>query len=216
MKYFDHCFYINLEKRKDRNRHFIENVIPFLNIERSMVTRFNAVDTSDFDSAGLRAIGCAQSHLDIYNICKLKKYSTVLIMEDDFIPIISSSSFYKRLEYLYTYFSDFNICQLSYNDSVGDVVKAKPLDDSEIVLFSNKVQTTSAYLIKINFCDMIKPHIQNSINKLQLGGNPLDYAIDQTWKRFQTLQNKWYLLKRCGIQAEDYSDIEGRMVRYGC
>ena len=63
---------------------------------------------------------------------------------------------------------------------------------------------------------MIKPHIQNSINKLQLGGNPLDYAIDQTWKRFQTLQNKWYLLKRCGIQAEDYSDIEGRMVRYGC
>jgi len=212
MKDIDHCYYLNLDKREDRNKHTLNLVLPFFGFKDGGFTRYSAIDTSDQPTLPLRSVGCAQSHLNIYKDAKAKGYQTILVLEDDFIPIIESDELFSNWGYFLKRYPDFNICQLSYND----VEKASAIDSSKIVYTSNNVQTTSAYIIKTSFTDTITPKIQSSIDSLKKGGDPNLHAIDQTWKSFQSLDHKWYLLKRCGVQAHDYSDIEGRVVSYGC
>lgn len=212
MNNIDHCYYLNLDKREDRNNHTLKLVLPFFGFNDGDFTRYPAIDTSTQPTLPLRSVGCAQSHLNIYSDAKQKGYETILVLEDDFIPIVETSELFSTWNYFVDRYPDFNICQLSYND----VTKGKPIDSSGLVLTSNNVQTTSAYVIKLSFAEKISTKIQDSINALKGEGDPNLHAIDQTWKTFQSLENKWYLLKRCGIQANDYSDIEGRVVSYGC
>jgi hypothetical protein len=208
----DHCYYLNLDKREDRNRHTLKLVLPFFNFKDGFFTRYPAIDTSEQPTLPLRSVGCAQSHLNIYKDAIEKGYKTIIVLEDDFIPVIETGELLSRWNYFIQRYPDFNICQLSYND----VTKGEPIDSSGLVLKSNNVQTTSAYVIKLSFCEKIVPKIQTSIDALKNGEDPNLHAIDQTWKSFQSLDHKWYLLKRCGVQANDYSDIEGRVVNYGC
>lgn len=187
-------------------------VLPFFGFDKSGYTRYSAIDTSSEPTLALRSIGCAQSHINIYQDAIEKGYETIIILEDDFTPIIEASELFSRWNYFVENYPDFNICQLSYND----ITKATAIDTSGLVLASNNVQTTSAYVIRLSFCKKITPKIEASIGSLKNEGNPTLHAIDQTWKSFQSLDNKWYLLKRCGIQASNFSDIEGRVVNYGC
>ena len=212
MNNIDHCYYINLDKREDRNKHTLTSVLPFFGFNDDSFSRYPGIDTSGKLSLPQRSVGCAQSHLNIYKDAKSKGYQVILVLEDDFIPIIDTKELHSRWDFFYSKCPDFNICQLAYND----VTKGKSIDDSGIILTSNNVQTTSAYVIKISFTDEISPTIQSSINSLNNNEDANIHAIDQTWKKFQSIENGWFLLKRCGVQANDYSDIEGRVVNYGC
>lgn len=212
MNLIDHCYYLNLDKREDRNQHTVNSVIPFFMFSKNEYTRYPAIDTSSESTLPLRSVGCAQSHLNIYKDALNKNYNCILILEDDFLPIINQDELFFNWNYFINKYPDFNLCQLSYND----VIKAKPIDNSNIVLHSNNVQTTSAYVIKLDFAKKITPTIQRSIDQLKLNADANLHAIDQSWKKFQSLDNGWYQLKRCGIQANNYSDIEGRIVNYGC
>ena len=212
MKLIGHCYYLNLDRREDRNKHTLNLVIPFFGFSDNEYTRYSAIDTSSEPTLPLRSVGCAQSHLNIYQDAINKSYNYILVLEDDFIPVIESDELFSNWNYFINKYPNFNLCQLSYND----VTKAEPIDNSNIVLHSNNVQTTSAYVIKLDFAKQIIPTIQNSIDQLKLNADPNLHAIDQSWKKFQSLDHSWYQLKRCGVQANDYSDIEGRFVSYGC
>lgn len=213
MKQIDHTYYINLDKRTDRELHTQRTVLPFFKLKKENYTRISAVDTSSAPTQSLRSIGCAQSHLNIYEDAKQKNYKHILILEDDLIPITTQDLFLKNLNYLFNKFPDFNICQLAYND----VEKAIPYGEpNSPVLFSSNVQTTSAYIANVSFLDTIKSTILTSINKLKQGETSRLHAIDQCWKKFQSLDYNWYLMERVFIQANDYSDIEGAHVKYNC
>ena len=217
MNYFDHCYYINLDKRVDRKNHFLKNVIPFLGLDKKDYTRINAVDTSSEQTTAERASGCSLSHLKTLKLAKQKDYTSVIVLEDDFTPTVSKKTFKKYLKFLYTNYSDFNVCQISYNDDIGkDVIKGVPLDESGIVLFSPSAQTTSGYIIKTSFIYKLLPLIKKSAKNLQLGKKQSSWAIDVVWKELQSMDNKWFLLKRSGKQIEDFSDIEGLNVNYQC
>jgi GR25 family glycosyltransferase involved in LPS biosynthesis len=213
MKHIDHTYYINLDKREDRNRHTLKTVIPFLGLNDKDFSRVSAVDTSSAQSVSLRSVGCAQSHINIYKDAINKDYKYILILEDDFVPIIKQETFFDNLDFLFDNFDNFNVCQIAYND----VSKGVPLNNPDSpILFSPNVQTTSGYIIKVSFLSEIIPTIESSISCLKNNESSMTHAIDQCWKKFQTMENNWYLMDRVGIQADNYSDIEGRETSYNC
>ena len=206
----DHLYYINLDKRVDRNQHFVDTVLPLFETCDSDFTRISAVDTTDQPTPDLRAIGCTLSHLKIYELAKQAGYKKFLVLEDDFHPTIDSQELNIRINHLFKHFPDFNICQISYNNAG----RLTPKDD--IIYTGRDTQTTSGYIIDISFCEVLIPVFELGVENLKNGQSARHNACDQIWKRFQTEQNKWYLMKKCGVQQSGYSDIEGRKVSYGC
>lgn len=92
-KYFDKIFYINLAKDEDRNANILKNFEKFdiTNYERfegitinfkptySEYRNFNKKD----ENYVLNQLGCRESHLAIIHLAKQRKYSKILILEDD-------------------------------------------------------------------------------------------------------------------------------------
>ena len=208
--HIDHCYYINLAKREDRNAQMLSTTIPYLGLVDGQFSRYNAVDTSAQGTIALRSVGCAQSHVNIFRLAHDLKYKTILILEDDLVPSLAQSALNSHITHLFENYPDFNVCQLAYND-VQPVV---PIDDSGIVLFSPHLQTASCYLIKTEFALSICEDIEEAINRLKNNENYNLNAFDQVWIQFQTLKNKWYALPRIGYQSQDFSNIEGRSVFY--
>lgn len=207
----DHLYYINLDKRTDREQRFVDVVLPFFHADKKDFTRVSAVDTTDQPTSDLRAVGCTLSHLKIYELAKQAGYKKILVLEDDFRPTINSLELNVRIDHLFNHFPEFNICQISYNSNYG---KVQPIDD--VIYSGENIQTTSGYIIDTSFCDVLKPAFEQSVENLKNGQSARQNACDQIWKQFQSVKNKWYLMKKCGMQQIGYSDIEGRKVAYGC
>lgn len=206
----DHLYYINLDKRVDRNQRFVDVVLPVFEANAGDYTRISAVDTTDQPTPDLRTMGCTLSHLKLFELAKKNGHKKFLVLEDDFHPIINSLELNCRIDHLFKHYPDFNICQLSYNAHGG----LTSIDD--IIYKCGNTQTTSGYIIDISFCDVLIPAFEMGVKNLKNGQSGRHNAVDQVWKRFQTEQNKWYLMKRCGVQQPGYSDIMGKEVSYRC
>jgi glycosyl transferase family 25 len=211
MKEIDHCYYINLDHRTDRDANIVDFVLPFFRVE-DRFTRFSAFDTSGERSLPLRSVGCARSHLGVLKDAILNGYNSILILEDDFMPILNPTEFHEKWNYFTENFPDYNLCQLSYNN----ISKAIPCDESNIVYSCDNSQTASGYVIKTSFAQKMIRNISHSITQLENNANPDVFAYDQSWKKFQSIENKWYQLERCGIQSFGYSDLEKKLVNYNC
>ena len=83
----DKIIYINLEHRLDR---FIE-----INAELSNMgleaERFNAIS----HSKGI--VGCGYSHLEVLKLAKSRGYKNILILEDDFVFLVTKNELEKEL-----------------------------------------------------------------------------------------------------------------------
>ena len=209
MSKIEHLYYINLDKRRDRNEHVIKNVLPVLKFPEERVTRISAVDTTNLTTPHLRATGCTLSHLKIYSDAVKNNYNHFMVIEDDFKPVINSLEFEIRMEHLFNLNPKFNVCQVAFNDKYGTTVK---IDDK--FMTGKNIQTTCGYVISLEFCKKLIPVFEDSVKQLERGAPGQKYACDQVWKQFQHLDT--WLLTRCGVQLNDYSDIEGRKVAYGC
>ncbi len=208
----DHLYYINLNKRVDRDNHIKHNVLPFFGCNISNFTRISAIDTTDLSTPDMRATGCTLSHLEIYSHARVSNFKTILIIEDDFTPVIDADKFDYMTEYLFNNLPDFNICQIAYNVDQRNVRNI----NHGVIKGGNNIQTTSGYILNVSFCDILTPVFTESVDLLRKGGPGRSYACDQVWKRFQTIEKKWYLMDRVGKQLDDYSDIEGKSVCYNC
>lgn len=204
----EQIYYINLDKRTDRNEHIISNVLPWLNADKNIIQRISAVDTTDQPTPDKRATGCTLSHLKVFEDVLKNNYKYFMVLEDDFTPIIDSSELEIRINKLFANFLDFDGCQLSYNERCNGAVKK--IDDT----FDTgiRIQTTSSYIMNIDFCKKIKPVFEDSVKKLQKGCRYKQYACDVVWKPYQKF-GRW-LLTRCGKQLTGFSDIEKRNVNY--
>jgi glycosyl transferase family 25 len=193
-----YCFYINLDKRRDRRLQF-ENECVKMGIE---VERFPAVAHS------VPSYGCTLSHLNVLKLARERKYNRVCIFEDDFEFIISKQEFQDILKNIP---SDFDVVMLSYylfetqpyNNYFGKVISAT---------------TASAYIVNQKFYNTI-------INNLETGSQLFSqnihdcysiskYINDQYWKHIQPQANWLYSLKRVGKQRPSYSDLLGGYVSY--
>jgi len=207
-RHIEQIYYINLDKRTDRNEHIVNNVLPWLKADKNIIQRISAVDATHHPTNVLRTAGCTLSHLKVFEDVLKNNYKYFMVLEDDFTPIISSSEFEKRINKLFIDFLDFDACQLAY----GVTGQREKIND--IFYNSRPAFTTSGYIMNIDCCRKIKPIWENSVEKLFQGGDRRVHAIDRAWQKLKEF-DRW-LLTKCGKQLEGFSDIEDKIVNYRC
>ena len=199
-------YYINLDTRQDRKEHIITNIIeryPFF----KNVQRMNAV----YHRNG--ALGCALSHQHA-----LKKFiyepneDFLMIIEDDLV-ILNESNFL-------AFCTDFESIRTSDKWDVivftprGDRVPGdSKMTDHRFQRIRNN-QTTTGYIVKRAFAEILLQNINESIQLLQNGVELDTCAIDQYWKRLQDRYRFYYYQDIYAGQLVGYSSIENRCVDY--
>ena len=162
-------YYINLDRRKERNSHFLSEIKKSKIISRK-IKRFSAVDGFKIDIKNISnkiiknsakeeildknkrfgisltygAVGCAMSHYELYKMC-IEANEDFLILEDDIVinPIID-----KYLEDYVDYFK-YDLLYFGFHrHSHSKLKKIHPL----INRISGNIWGTFAYIVTPKFC----------------------------------------------------------------
>jgi GR25 family glycosyltransferase involved in LPS biosynthesis len=210
-------YIINLEHRTDRAEESLKEIRKIIDCNLSC-NIFNACKTT---YNGF--IGNSYSHAsavmdfmrkDAENINKHKHYC--LILEDDF-EFHNVEGFYTAIDYANNNISGWNVILLSGNAiKVGGSV-VEGINEC----FSS--QTASGYLINIDFAsEFINLALDSGyLYRKRLKGNMLSlasdiFALDQWWKKSQA-RGGWLICNPTIIhQRKSYSDVERKVVEYGC
>jgi GR25 family glycosyltransferase involved in LPS biosynthesis len=205
--YIDAILYINLEHRKDRNEHClneIKKIDPYL----SKVHRINAVYNKDNG-----ALGCSLSHINALTLfIKNSSWNNCLILEDDF-TFISQNSFEinNNLVYLFENCDNFDVLLLAIGK---DNLEYKQYKDHIHKIYS--AQTASGYVVNKKYAYTLLANYTTSSNNMKVNGWKSEWCLDQYWKKIMPFSN-WYSFKnRIGFQYNNYSDIECKNIDYGC
>ena len=195
--FIDKIIYINLDKRIDRREHMEQQLEKFgLTAER-----FAAIEHEE----GI--VGCGLSHLHVLKIAKERKYKNILILEDDFLFLVSPEIFFENLKEL-EQFKEFDVCMLSYNSD-----NFKNIDNSIFMKF-NFTQTASGYIVNSHYYDNIISLYEWAIPLLEQTKMHWEYANDIVWKDLQKNDNWIGFKERQGKQMASYSDNSKQFHNY--
>lgn len=200
-------YYINLDERTDRKTHFENNIKShafFSNLQR-----MSAIKNTD------GAIGCGLSHIKSLVLSKnITDASYVGIFEDDFC-ILNEQSCASFID-AFSRISDSDEWDCILLTPRGDT---QHHDTSEFMnthgfkRITNS-QTTTAYIIKKSFIDVLQENLKDAVVNLIKGGDKNTYSIDQYWKRLQTQHRFYYYQDIFAGQLPGWSSIENRMTNY--
>lgn len=194
---FSNCFYINLDERKDRREH-VEMQLNWMGITGE---RFSAVKTK------FGAIGCTMSHIKCLEMAKERDYDMVFICEDD-IQFISKDTLQNSVNKFMETVKEWDVCIIGGNNGRP----FKPVN--EICVQVQNCQTTTGYVVKKHYYDVLLKNFRESVQNLIRSQNLRSHALDIYWKQLQG-RDKWFLLiPIMAYQKEGYSDIEKRNVDY--
>ncbi len=198
MELLKNTYVINLESRKDRLQHVVNefnklNVIP---------TRFNAIKT------GTGAIGCTLSHIKCLEIAIEKDLENIFICEDD-ITFLNSELFLNNLNKFNKKIKDWDVLIIG-----GNVVKPYREIDNCCLRIVN-CQTTTGYIVNKQYYKVLLQNFREGVKQLIQNPNLIKkYAIDIYWKILQ-VKDKWYMIYPLTVtQYENYSDIEEGITNY--
>tara|TARA_Y100000816_G_scaffold288843_1_gene274194 strand:+ start:578 stop:1246 length:669 start_codon:yes stop_codon:yes gene_type:complete len=199
MDILQNTFYINLEHRTDRLEH-VKNELKKIGVEGE---RFNAIKTKS------GAIGCTLSHIKCLEIAKERKYEEVFICEDD-ITFTNPTLF---LENLKKFCDNEDIMWDVLIIGGNNVPPYKQYYEYCARVFN--CQTTTGYIVKEEFYDVMINNFKEGLNKLiKNTKNTREFAIDIYWKKLQ-MENFWYMITPPTVtQYENFSDIEERQTNY--
>jgi GR25 family glycosyltransferase involved in LPS biosynthesis len=197
----DKVYYINLDYRTDR-REQIEKELEKMKIPKNKIERFTAINYPN------GYIGCTLSHFEIIKNAINNDYNNIIIFEDDFKFIIEYNEFYYMIKTFFEMNIDFKVIMLSYN-----LFRSEPYND--LVSYVRDAQTTSGYIVNKKFYHCLyELYYEGAINLLK-GEFASIFTCDQIWKKEQN--GNWFMFNtRIGIQRESYSDIDKKIVKYGC
>jgi hypothetical protein len=204
--HIDAILYINLEHRRDRNEHCLNEIRKI----DPLLTKTHRIDAVYNKING--ALGCTLSHIKAINLFLDNPWNTCIILEDDFTFINNNIDYInKSLLYLFNN-SDFDILLLGVGSTNFKTV-------STTNIFINKVessQTTSGYILTKKYANTLLTNFITSSNNMKEFGWDSKWCADQYWKQLMPDAN-WYTLKdRIGYQYGNYSDIENTITDYKC
>ena len=195
------CFYINLNERTDRKKNVEKELI---NAGFTNVTRFNAIKVKN------GKVGCSMSHLKCIEKAKELNYDSIVIVEDD-IQFIQPNIFKMQINDFFKKHSQTNWDVLLL---AGNNVPPYEIID-ELCVKVSSCQTTTGYIIRKHYYDVLINNIRNGIqNLIKNPEKHFYYAIDKYWFELQR-KDVWLLLIPLTItQREGYSDIEEKITNY--
>ena len=142
--------YINLENRKDRKDQVEQELT---NVGFTRFQRFNAIKIDN------GAIGCSMSHLKCLLTAKENKWSHVLIVEDD-IEFLNPQLFKNQFNLFLKKHIGWDVVILSGNNCPPFTT----VDETCVKV--SRCQTTTGYLVKQDYYDVLINNFRESINNL--------------------------------------------------
>jgi glycosyl transferase family 25 len=211
----EHVVYINLDKRPDRNAQVQRELLAVF--PAAKVTRLPALE----DPSGSKAVrgnqkkgphvGCTLSHIAALEMAVAKNWSSVLVVEDDFMWTESSFPagapvFEALLKLEYDVVIPCGgMMRLKDKNVTSDADAANLLFRLESLRIASS-QTTTAYVVSRRYYQQL---LANFKNAFQGGG-----FVDQNWKSLQ-FKHRWYSVKpMLCLQRPGHSDIENKTMNY--
>jgi hypothetical protein len=197
MELFDGVIYINLDRRTDR-RLEIEGVLTMLGLSGE---RFAAIPHE------YSIYGCGQSHLAVLKMARARGWRNVLILEDDFEPLVAAEEFWKTVRECMAEVPDWQVFMLAYNP-------LKIREHSKQVNELLYAATTSAYCVRCELYEELIRLWEWSLPRL-LSDRSIYFMSDEVWATLQQ-EGGWYgPVKQIGRQRASWSDIQNKFVDYG-
>ena len=186
----ENIIYINLEERKDRKKHTIEELTKY--IPEDKLIRFDAIKHEH------GFIGCAKSHLECIKLARKNNWENVMIIEDD-VHWYDYNKGIVLLEQLLKKKYDVIVCggaSSFYNPWTYKLYQS---------------QTTTSYIVHKSYYNTLINHWEFYLRLLEQTLQCKKYALDQTWKKLQW-KHDWYIVyPPLFIQKEGYSNIEKKI-----
>lgn len=185
--YFDKIFVINLERRKDRWEHVLEQM-KALGITE--FERFEAYDRpTDHHGNPNGNMGCTSSHRALYEIIAYQRIPRALIFEDDFAFCIDEPQ-QKFQQMIGEVPTDWDMLYLGGHYAEKPVARVSPH-----VIKMGRMLTTSSYGITWRFARKIAPYIN--------GVGPIDSLLSG----FHAPNNCFITQPRIFVQYPSMSDL---------
>lgn len=182
-------FYINLEKRSNRNKHCL-NQLQSIGIINP--NRFNAIE----NKIGL--IGCAESHIKCIEIAKEREWPFVCIFEDD-VLFINNTHINEKIHKYINY--DYDVLYIGawlrnnkYINIFDDLIKV------------NYTCCLHAYIVKKHYYDVILNNLKEGLSLKKKNPNNYYYNNDEYIKKLQERDNWLCLSPIMATQINGYSD----------
>lgn len=190
----DKIIYINLNKRTDRREEIESELNQYGLMDKS--ERYEAIYTPH---SGI--VGCGYSHLNVLKIAKERNLKNILILEDDFMFVVSKEEMEESLTAFFETTPTYDVCMISHI-----VQKGEEIPNNSIIGKVIDGQTASGYIVNNHYFDVLIELYEWAMPLLEKTNEHWNYANDHVWKRLQPKDNWFYLLKRLGKQADGYSD----------
>ncbi len=223
MEHIDAILYINLEHRTDRREH-LEAEFKRMAIPAEKIHRIDAIKNAN------GALGCTMSHIKCLKLVEEHpEWQTVMIMEDDYTFRGKKPTDFTRP--LASFFQTYPVGAGAGADADADAdagtwdvflpsynhwnarIEDTTDDRFKRVRYS---QTTSSYIFQRHYLERLKTNFRESATNLLRHGKQPVHCLDINWTKLQQ-EDRWFLIiPSLGYQYDNHSDIEGRVVRYGC
>lgn len=197
----DKIFYINLDRRVDRNKEFLDQYeVKKFPIDK--LERFPAIERK------IGAIGCSESHLSVLKIAKQRGYKTIIVFEDDFQMLVTGEKLSEMLGDFFKNAPDYRVLMLSPH------CLDKPTIYNDLISITHDCQTTSGYVVNMKYIDELIGCMEYGLMMYINTEEHWNYAVDQIWKCLQQ-DDKWFLFNvRVGKQRKSWSDLSNSIADY--
>ena len=195
-------YYINLINRKDRNKHFINNIKKY-----DFFKDLNRFDAINDDNNG--SIGVVKSHINVLELCIQKDEDYFLIVEDD-LKIIDEKN-------LNNFFNEFNKIK---NNKNWDLITITPCGTTIYDEYINNffrikdTITTTGYIIKKDKIPILINNFNESLNLLMETKDIEKYILDKHWFQIQDKLKFFYFKDIFASQLVGYSDVKKCNIDY--
>jgi Glycosyltransferase family 25 (LPS biosynthesis protein) len=150
------------------------------------------------------AIGCASSHAHIVREVIDRSLPSAMICEDDVRFLISRD----ELDVLVEAFLDDDQAEIACLEFNAQ----KTRHYSSLYLRATETQNAGCYLVKATIANDLLGLVDEGIDAMARGGDPLVHSIDVVWKKLQKTRVFLVPIERVAYQEASYSDIEHRFV----